>query len=111
MSKLADRVEWLEREIQAIVPAIRSAQASQGVHEFVIVHLLSHIAQLAEDRDVYLTEIMQGIEISLKMQADAARKEYGPDVEPSLKATLDYFDQFKRTMLSTVTLPQPGTKN
>jgi hypothetical protein len=57
MGKLAERVEWLENEIQAMIPAIRSAQVSQSVHEFVIVHLLSHIAMLADDRDVYLAEI------------------------------------------------------
>jgi transposase-like protein len=37
------------------------------------------------------------------LDAAASRKEYGRKAGASIDATLAYFDQFKRTMLSTVT--------
>jgi hypothetical protein len=65
MANLDDRVKDLEELIARMIPAVRTAQASQGVHEFFITHLISHIADMTADRDVSLRNMVAGIEISL----------------------------------------------
>ena len=87
-----------------MIPAVRTAQASQGVHEFFITHLISHIADMTADRDESLRNIVSGIEISIYDQADQAMKLHGEAAKLAVDNTLEYFEGFKAKLLSTAEL-------
>lgn len=111
MSKLADRVEYLEEMISMMEPALRNAQASQGVHEFFIIHLLTHLCAMTDDPQASIANIVKGIEISMKLQAEAMIAQYGDGAKKSMDVTMAYLDSLKRKVMATGEFPAMGKAN
>lgn len=111
MTILGDRVKDVEEQIAAMEPALRSAVASQGVHEFMLVHLLSHLGTFVDDRESFMAAVMQGVEMSMKVQADQVRGRYGEGADRSIKETLNYLERVKTMVMGTVEMPMPKQAN
>jgi hypothetical protein len=86
-------------KLDAMENALRQAMASQGVHEFVLVHLLMHLAQQHQQPDTYLNQLMDALGASIRDQLRRLRIEKS---RPGMD-TLAYFEEFKAIVMAGVT--------